>query len=184
MYHVVHYIFSNYFSYNWKFLSFDCLHPVPLPTTLPLKITNLILFFLGWLVGFWSDLRTMLVPGIQHSDLLFLFQYFMFSILVNICFSLYLWLYLYLFILFFRFHLQVKSYSVCLSLSDLLSMLISRSIHINGNISFFLWLNNIPLYICTTSSLSIRLLMGTLWTITSKKIQAIHMFIKKSDAFI
>ena len=32
-------------------------------------------------------------------------------------------------------------------------MIISRSIHVatNGNISFFLWLSNIPLYTCTTS---------------------------------
>ena len=38
-----------------------------------------------------------------------------------------------------------------------LSVIISRSIHVaaNGIISFFLWLSNIPLYICTTSSLSI-----------------------------
>ena len=43
-----------------------------------------------------------------------------------------------------------------------LSMTISRSIHAaaNGIISFFLWPSNIPLYICTTSSLSIPLLMG------------------------
>ena len=42
-----------------------------------------------------------------------------------------------------------------------LSMIVSRSIHVaaNGIISFFLWLSNIPLYICTTSSLSIPLLM-------------------------
>ena len=34
------------------------------------------------------------------------------------------------------------SYDICLSLSDLLSMTISRSIHVaaNGIISFFLWL--------------------------------------------
>ena len=43
----------------------------------------------------------------------------------------------------------------------LLSMKISRFIHVaaNGIISFFLQLSNIPLYICTTSSLFIHLLM-------------------------
>ena len=44
-----------------------------------------------------------------------------------------------------------------------LSIIISRSIHtaLSGRISFFLWLNNIPLYIYTTSALSIHLLMDT-----------------------
>ena len=38
-------------------------------------------------------------------------------------------------------------------------MIISRSIHVtaNGIISFFLWLSNIPFYICITFSLSIHL---------------------------
>ena len=47
---------------------------------------------------------------------------------------------------------------LCLTL---LSMTISRSIHVaaNGIILFFLWLSNIPLYICITSSLSIPLSM-------------------------
>jgi len=42
----------------------------------------------------------------------------------------------------------------------LLSLIIFRSIHVatNGIISFFLWLSNIPLYICTLS-LSIPLMM-------------------------
>ena len=42
-------------------------------------------------------------------------------------------------------------------------MITSRSIHgaANGIVSFFLWLNNIPLYICTTSSLFMHLLMDT-----------------------
>ena len=52
------------------------------------------------------------------------------------------------------------SYDVCFSLSDLLSMIISRSIHVAANgISFFLCLSNIPLYKCTTPSLSIHLSM-------------------------
>ena len=43
----------------------------------------------------------------------------------------------------------------------LLSIIISRSIHVttNGITSLFLWLSSIPLYICTIS-LSIHLLMG------------------------
>ena len=47
-----------------------------------------------------------------------------------------------------------------MSLSGLLlSMVISRSIHVGANsiISFFLWPSNIPLYVCTTSSLSTSL---------------------------
>ena len=42
-----------------------------------------------------------------------------------------------------------------------LSTIISRSIHVvaNGIISFFLWLSNIPWYICTTFSLPIPLSM-------------------------
>ena len=44
-------------------------------------------------------------------------------------------------------------------------MIISRPIHVVANdiISLFLWLSNIPLYICTKSSLSIPLLMDMLW---------------------
>ena len=43
------------------------------------------------------------------------------------------------------------------------SMVISRFIHVaaNGIILLFLWLSNIPLYICTMSSLSIRQSMDT-----------------------
>ena len=42
------------------------------------------------------------------------------------------------------------SYGICVSLSDLLSMIISRSIHVAANdiISSFLWLSNIPLCVC------------------------------------
>ena len=42
----------------------------------------------------------------------------------------------------------MTTYSICLSLSDiLLSIILSRYIHViaNDRISFFLWLNNIPL---------------------------------------
>ena len=38
-YHVVHYISTTYLSYNWKFVSFDCLHPISLPP-LPLASDN------------------------------------------------------------------------------------------------------------------------------------------------
>ena len=47
MYHVVCYIHSTYSSYNWKFISFNCLHPVapnPIPRPPPLETTNVILF--------------------------------------------------------------------------------------------------------------------------------------------
>ena len=42
------------------------------------------------------------------------------------------------------------AYGICLCLSDLLCLVCSRSIHVaaNGIISFFLWLSNIPLYMC------------------------------------
>ena len=55
------------------------------------------------------------------------------------------------------------TYGIYLSLSDLLSMVISRLIHIavNGINSSFVWLSTIPLYTYTKYSLSIHLLMGT-----------------------
>ena len=45
----------------------------------------------------------------------------------------------------------------------LLSIISSRSTHVatSGKMPFFLWLGNIPLCICTISSLSIHLLMDT-----------------------
>ena len=65
---------------------------------------------------------------------------------------------------FSRFHIYALIYDICFSLSDLLhSVWQSRdpttSLQMT-QFSSFLWLSNIPLYICTTSSLSIRLLMG------------------------
>ena len=44
-----------------------------------------------------------------------------------------------------------------------LSIITSRSIHVieNGKVTLYLWLSNIPLYIYTTSSLSVNLLMDT-----------------------
>ena len=55
----------------------------------------------------------------------------------------------------FRFHMEVIS---CLSLISL-SMTVSRSIHVaaNGIILFFFMVSNIPLHLCTTSSLSIHI---------------------------
>ena len=65
---------------------------------------------------------------------------------------------------FSRFHIYVLIYDICFSLSDLLhsvwqSLGPSTSLQMTQFRSF-LWLSNIPLYICTTSSLSIRLSMG------------------------
>ena len=69
------------------------------------------------------------------------------------------------FFFFFRFHIQVLAYNICFSLSDLLhsvwqSLGQSTSLQIT-QFSCFVWLSNIPLYICATSSLSIHLLMDT-----------------------
>ena len=63
---------------------------------------------------------------------------------------------------FFRFHIYVLAYGICFSLSDLLHSVWqtlgpSTSVQIT-QFCFFLWLSNIPLYICTTSSLSIHVL--------------------------
>ena len=66
---------------------------------------------------------------------------------------------------FSRFHIYgITTYDICFSLSDLLhsvwqSLDPSTSLQITQFHSF-LWLSNVPLYICTTSSLSIHLLMG------------------------
>ena len=64
---------------------------------------------------------------------------------------------------FFRFHIYVLIYDICFSLSGLLhsvwqSLGPSMSLQMTQFCSF-LWLSNIPLYMCTTSSLSIPLLM-------------------------
>ena len=66
---------------------------------------------------------------------------------------------------FFRFHIYVLPYGICFSLSDLLhsvwqSLGPSTSLQIT-QFRFFLWLGNIPLYICATSSSSIHLWMDT-----------------------
>ena len=65
---------------------------------------------------------------------------------------------------FSRFHIHALMYDICFSLSDILhsvwwSLDPSTSQQMTQFRSF-LWLSNIPLYICTTSSLSIRLSMG------------------------
>ena len=65
---------------------------------------------------------------------------------------------------FSRFQIYALIYNICFSLSDLLhsvgqSLDPSTSLHMTQFRSF-LWLSNIPLYICTTSSLSICLSMG------------------------
>ena len=66
--------------------------------------------------------------------------------------------------LFSRFHICALICDICFSPSDLLhsvwqSLDPSTSLQMTQFRSF-LWLSNILLYICTTSSLSIRLLMG------------------------
>ena len=68
-------------------------------------------------------------------------------------------------IFFFRFHIYVLEYSICFTLSHLLHCVWqtlgpSTSLQIT-QFHFFLWLSNIPLYICATSSLSIYLSMDT-----------------------
>ena len=65
---------------------------------------------------------------------------------------------------FSRFHIYALKYDICFSLSDLLHS-VWQSLDPFTSLQMtqfrsFLWLSNIPLYICTTSSLSIRLLMG------------------------
>ena len=65
---------------------------------------------------------------------------------------------------FSKFHINALIYNIYFSLSDLLhsvwhSLDPSTSQQMTQFRSF-LWLSNIPLYICTTSSLSIRLSMG------------------------
>ena len=69
------------------------------------------------------------------------------------------------FFFFFRFHIYVLAYGICFSLSDLLHSVWKTlgpftSLQIT-QFHFFLWLSNIPLHICATSSLSIHLLMDT-----------------------
>ena len=66
---------------------------------------------------------------------------------------------------FSRFHIYALMYDICFSLSDLLhsvwqSLDPSTSQQMT-QIRFVLWLNNIPLYTCATSSLSIHLSMDT-----------------------
>ena len=59
------------------------------------------------------------------------------------------------FVFFFRFHIYVLAYSICFSLSDFLHSVWqclgpSTSLQIT-QFRFFLWLSNIPLYICATN---------------------------------
>ena len=72
---------------------------------------------------------------------------------------------LFCFFLFFRFHVYVLAYGICFSPSDIFHSVWqtpgpSTSLQIT-QFHFFLWLSNIPLYICVTSSLSIHLSMDT-----------------------
>ena len=65
---------------------------------------------------------------------------------------------------FSRFHIYALIYGICFSPSDLLHS-VRQSLDPSTSQQMtqfrsFLWLSNSPLYICTTSSLSIRLSMG------------------------
>ena len=65
------------------------------------------------------------------------------------------------FFFFLRLYIYVLAYSICFSLSDLFHSVWqtlgpSTSLQIT-QFRFFLWLSNIPLYICATASLSIHL---------------------------
>ena len=61
------------------------------------------------------------------------------------------------------FRIPRVSHIFALLLLALLNRITSRSNHVaaNGIISFFFWLNCGPLCVCTTSGLSIQLLMDT-----------------------
>ena len=63
-----------------------------------------------------------------------------------------------------RFHIHALIYDICFSLSDLLhsvwQSLDPSTSQQKTQFHSFLWLSNIPLYICTTPSLSIRLSIG------------------------
>ena len=65
---------------------------------------------------------------------------------------------------FSRFHIYVLIYDICCPLSDLLHSVwqtLDPSTYLQmTQFRSFLWLSNIPLYMCTTSSLSICLSMG------------------------
>ena len=70
------------------------------------------------------------------------------------------------FFFFFRFHIYLLAYGFCFFLSDLLHSVWqtlgpSTWLQITQFRFFIIWLSNIPLYICTTSSLSIHLSMDT-----------------------
>ena len=62
-----------------------------------------------------------------------------------------------------KYHIYALAYGICFSLSDLIhsvSQTLSQSTSLQiTQFHFFLWLSNIPLYICATSSLSIHLSM-------------------------
>ena len=55
--HVVHYIPSTYLSYNWKFVPFDLLHPIPLNPP-PTSGNHKSDFFLETLFDSWNAYRS------------------------------------------------------------------------------------------------------------------------------
>ena len=92
---------------------------------------------------------------------------------------------------FSRFHVYTLMYNICFSPSDLLhsvwqSLGPSTSLQMTQFRSF-LWLSNIPLYVCTTSSLSTRLSMGILllpWSGgTALIVKSIFLFVMNKSLF-
>ena len=70
-----YYILGVYLSHSWKFVPFDCFHPIlALPYPQSLAVTNLISFSVSLFV-FEALLTyiTMLVSVTQHSNLIFLY---------------------------------------------------------------------------------------------------------------
>ena len=59
-----------------------------------------------------------------------------------------------------RFHIYALIYDICFSFSDILHPVWQSLDPSTSQFHSFLWLSNIPLYICTTSSLIIHFLMG------------------------
>ena len=62
---------------------------------------------------------------------------------------------------FSRFHIYALIYDICFSLSDLLHSVWQSLGPSTSQFHSFLWLSNIPLYVCITSSSSIRLSMDS-----------------------
>ena len=75
--HAVDYIPRTYLSYNWKWVPFDCFHPIlpPPPPASGNHKSDLFFFFSMSLFVFEVSLtyNTLLVPVTQHRDSVFLY---------------------------------------------------------------------------------------------------------------